>query len=198
MSDRTTTDPLALLRDRTGDLHDEVETRLGEAFFGGDSLTPGDFRELLGGFYRVYHPLEPPLQSALERHLPDYPYRARTPELTEDLVTLGLPRSELDSRFGSGGSPGFSLDGTPRVLGCLYVIEGSEMGKKVIRRQLERKLPEMARVADCFFHPDSDDVSRHWKTFQSTLDESVRSEGDKKRLVETARRTFEWFMEGFS
>ena len=194
----STESPLSLLREQTADLHDQVEALLGNRFFEGDSFTEEDYEALLGGFHRIYSPLEPTLEEALDQHLPRYEYVNRTRQLRDDLLTLGLSRQELSERYQNPESPPFALDSSARVLGCLYVIEGSEMGKKVIRRQLEKNLADEHLAADCFFHDNVDQTRDQWDQFQSSLESVVQTRREKQQLVQTAQDTFSWFKVGFT
>jgi heme oxygenase len=187
--------PSELLKQRTGDLHELVEEVLGEQFFSGDDFDRGDFENLLVAFYRIYRPLEQVLPGALERHLPDYPYESRTDRLESDLEVLGVNEDDRARIEVLDEADVVDLDGVEQLYGCLYVVEGSEMGNRVIRKQLEKNLPEDCLDADQFFRPQSP-VER-WNDFKTRVDDEISSTARMETVVQSARRTFRMFRKGF-
>lgn len=196
MSERSLSqEPNEILKDRTGDLHELVEGVLGEQFFSSETFSREDLVDLLLAFYRIYKPFEPTLVEALNRWLPEYDYDRRTDRLEDDLGTLGLDRADLSDIDVLAGTELVDISDVNELYGCLYVVEGSAMGNRVIRKQLEKMLPEPCLDADQFFNEES--VSDHWTDFKTRLNRALTSRDNVETAVQSARGTFRMFREGF-
>jgi heme oxygenase len=128
-----------------------------------------------------------PLEIALERHgieevLADWPQRARTPALANDLSALGIACDPL---------PDPDLDGAAQMLGVVYVLEGTRVGGRVI----------LSRLAD---QPDSSILGataylrhgfgkRFWPTFLATLENSPAAQDHPDRVIDGAQMAFGMF-----
>jgi len=134
--------PTQILKSETQDLHELVESSLGDRFFNGDQLSKSDFISLLSCFYRVYEPLERRLVPSIRVNIADYEYEKRTDRIESDLITLGMTEEGLEDIDRIGADRVASLNTAPEIYGCLYVVEGSEMGNRVRRSQLNQMLPE--------------------------------------------------------
>ncbi|MCB1884917.1 MAG: hypothetical protein KDG89_13125 [Geminicoccaceae bacterium] len=82
-----------------------------------------------------------PLEDALDRSgvgglLPDWPRRARASALLDDLAALGLaPPAPV---------PPLPAAGPPWAWGTLYVLEGSRLGARLLRRRIPANAPQGA------------------------------------------------------
>jgi heme oxygenase len=123
----------ARLRSDTRHAHAAVEGALDLDLRLVDRNAYGHMLMALRGFYR-------PLEAALEA-LPgwdelappvDLPARRRAHLLDEDLGRLGLPATMLD---GAMTTPLPALESLARGLGCLYVLEGSALGGRIVARR---------------------------------------------------------------
>lgn len=146
------------LRDSTQALHQRLERRV-------DILrrvqSPAGRRRLVERFHRLHADAE----TALAPWLRDvegleFEARQRTPALVRDLSSLG----------GSAGPPSadpIRVTGVGEALGLLYVLEGSSLGGRVIRRQVLAAGGDMTGLS--FLDPYGNAVSERWRAFLSVI-----------------------------
>ena len=175
---------LTALREHTRAEHLRLEQHLNllRADF---SLT--QYADLLKGFLGYYRPLEQRLLAltAIRDWVPDYDQRVKTPLLVQDLTTLGYDAACLANLPSCPALP--NCHDRSRVMGCLYVLEGSTLGGQMLQRHFKRQLALEEHQGLTFFTGYGPDTPTRWKQFgawleQGPLDESV--------LLATARQTF--------
>lgn len=178
---------LDALRARTRAAHERIER--GVALARGE----GDLADLRRFLERL-HGLHVPLEERLAR-LPwsligvDFGERRKAALLARDLEALGhdvgsiasLPRCERLPR----------ADELPRGLGCLYVIEGSMLGGRVLARSLRRRLGPAARGALGFFDAYGERLEPLWERLVRVLDAAARDPGARAALLDAAQDTFD-------
>jgi heme oxygenase len=92
----------------------------------------------------------------------DYTSRRRTPLLLNDLQVLGLTAPPLPD-------PGaLTIAGRTEALGVLYVLEGSALGGRVIRKALMARGQDHAGLG--FLDPYGDQTGDRWTSFISVLE----------------------------
>ncbi len=164
----------ALLRQATGSAHASLERVIGEF------ATLAAYERYVGGLYRFRQPLEIALQAI------DWPpaFGAWRPCLIADALELDL--QDLGLRGGDGRAdralPPPSLSA---LLGTLYVLEGSALGARLIRRQAQhlglhdnhgaRHLARQANAAD-------------WSGFLAVLDQAP--DVDEGQMAAAANAAF--------
>lgn len=181
---------LETLRAATREEHERTERAIEGRFFGGSGgIDREGYRQLLESFLGIYRPLEERLVPAARRHLPSFSYRRRAGRLERDLRVLGCSRARLEElpTLSRGELP--VLDGPSRLLGCLYVVEGSELGGRVIRKRLEEHLDGGALRADAFFATDPDRVRERWTAFRDELERRLAPGDSLGEAVSAARST---------
>lgn len=146
------------LRDTTQGLHRRLEDSL-------DILrrieSPGGRRRLVGRFHGLHAEAEAAVEPWLA-HLGglDFEARRRSPGLARDLAALGVaapppPRDPI------------RVDGAGPALGLMYVLEGSTLGGRSIRRHLEAAGGDMAGLS--FLDPYGEAVGERWRAFLAVL-----------------------------
>lgn len=122
--------------------------------------------------------LSPPLEVAS---------RGRAGLIDRDLAALGAdgPASR------GGSSPGPVLASLADGLGCLYVLEGSALGGRLIAREARRALGEDLPLA-FFSSAGRHDLGADWRALQAALDGFGAGHGRAARraVLESARATF--------
>lgn len=198
MSHPTTSRPVERIREETRDEHERTERAVERRFLGSGGADRGDYVELLGAFLSVYRPLEERLAPAAGRHLPSFPFRRRTPCLESDLRDLGLSGAEIDAL--PTVPPGCLPDpeAAPAVLGCLYVVEGSQLGHRVLWKRVRETLEPRAAEADAFLGAPASRVRARWEAFGELFDRRMAPGGDLSTAVAAARATFGAYREGLS
>ncbi|MEA5126470.1 biliverdin-producing heme oxygenase [Xanthomonas floridensis] len=110
-------------------------------------------------------------------------YRRRLPALRADLRTLGqLPDTPL--------APPAGTDAAARW-GMLYVIEGAQLGGRVIARSLRRQQPALADALQYFELADEDPAG--WRRFQAVLDHCLDTPRTRAAAIAGAQAMFAHF-----
>lgn len=176
------------LRGRTRDAHVAAETGFDLDARLVDRDAYGRLLAILRGFYG---PLEQALQDVTGWRDLDPPVdvaaRRRVHLLEGDLARLSPP--SVPARTPTAPEP--VLDGLADALGCLYVLEGSRLGGRVVARTARLRLGADLPVA-FFAGPRDGDPKADWRALLATLDGFGRSRGEAvcAQVVAAAERTF--------
>lgn len=191
-------DLLVRMRKATRDEHERTERAVRSRFFEDGPVDRSGFVSLLAAFLGLYRPLERRLDPAADRYLTSFAYRSRTERLERDLRTLGYDEAALE-RLPTADEEDFpAVDDAGRLLGCLYVVEGSELGTRVLWKELRRTLDESAREADAFFGAGGRRTGRRWRAFRAEFERLVGGGAPMQRAVASARATFGAYREWMS
>ncbi|WP_293676153.1 biliverdin-producing heme oxygenase [uncultured Phenylobacterium sp.] len=157
------------LREATRAHHERLETRV-------DILTqiadPIRRRALVERFFGLHAAAHRALEPWLAE-LPglDFEGRLRARRFASDLALVGgAPR----------GAGVIRVDGVGEALGLYYVLEGSTLGGRVIRRQVETAGGSMAGLS--FLDPYGEAVGERWRSFLAIL----QSERDIDAMIRGA------------
>lgn len=186
----STSRPIERIREETREEHERTEGALERRFFGPGEPGREEYAELLAAFMGVYGPLEERLAPAVDRHLPSFPFRCRTGRLRRDLRTLGLADDEIDALPSLGRDHLPVLRGAPSALGCLYVVEGSQLGHRVLWKQVRDTLDPEAAEADAFLAVPAERARSRWERFGEVFDRRISSDDAFSTAVNTAHSTF--------
>jgi heme oxygenase len=112
--------------------------------------------------------------------------RAKLPLLEADLQALGqdprtLPHCPAPPR----------LRDVAEAFGCVYVLEGSTLGGRVISRHVQARLG--ADVPRRFLDAYGARTGENWQTFRSALSAAARARNIDGRVIAGAKATFESF-----
>lgn len=158
------------------------------------TLTRVGYRQLLGRFWGYYAPLEELLLSVIRRNAVafDYAARLKTPLLEDDLRALQLSA-------GPSQPPAWplprcatlpTLAGVPQLLGCLYVVEGSTLGGRLITQRLAANLALQADSGSAFFAGYGTVTSVRWREFGEFLTQAALVIDQDDLIVAGANDTF--------
>ncbi len=157
------------------------------------------YTELLVALRGFYRPVEAALVGVAgwERLTPplDVVARRRAALLDEDLARLGRdeqePARELNPPVLGLPTPVLPTPGSlAEALGCLYVLEGSALGGRIIARQARRALGEDVPVA-FLSSAGRVDLGADWRALQAALDAFGADDAPARRVaVSAARDTF--------
>ena len=188
---------LTRLRQETADLHAAVERRLDVM---DRRLSAERYVATLGTFYGFHAPWEAGVRAAagptglnLPAVLELMADRWRAPSLTADLNHFGIDPVEIEL------CPDLPpLDAPGRLLGSLYVMEGSTLGGQVVARHLERTLGLADGAGYAYFRGYGDQAGPRWRRFAARLVELADAAGTPEAdVIAGARNTFraldEWF-----
>ncbi len=169
----------ANLRLATEDIHERLHEAEAFRLIGESALSMHDYGRLLGSILRFHGSVQP----ALAAHPETAPLGGGTDRL-EHL------RSDM-RHIGAAAPPpcvdGLTLD-PDEVVGCLYVVQGSTLGGRVIYRQLDYLFEG---VEGRSFFLGSDDEPLKWKKVRALLEEQPPER--KEALRRGAVKTFGFF-----
>ena len=176
------------LKSATKDFHAAVETKI-RALLSND-LSMQQYAEMQKKFYGFYQPVESQLASVggWEDPAVNIQSRLKLPLLASDLVSLAVDPEELETLPLCGNLP--RLQTIPEALGCLYVLEGSTLGGRIITGHLKKILPVDERRGCTFFNSYGANVGRVWSAFLGVLQRHSENQGDDDAVVESACQTF--------
>lgn len=182
---------LEQLREQTRPAHLELENQALLKRLLSPEQTRAEYGQLLQAMLAFYQSLEKELVPAAEALLDRYPdaeyrYLPRAPLLTKDCRSLGELTTAPDI-----GSSEISLDGSDtRLLGILYVIEGSAQGGRIISRHLEKTLDINMHNGATFFAIPLQNKS--WTAFRrwSGANFAYTCRNDVASIIEGAQMMF--------
>jgi heme oxygenase len=183
---------LTVLRRETSAQHAAVEDVIALAT-ALDSLA--SYGHLLQKFLGLYATLETRVATTpqLSHWLPNMGERIRVPHLVADLTALGMSHNgfEVCHQVMQVSTPA-------EAFGCLYVLEGSTLGGRMIARQVEASLGLTADNGCMFFSGGGRDIGKMWKGFGESLNAfAAKNAGSNQTIVDSAIATFKLFHKWF-
>lgn len=180
--------PLTLIRRATHDIHERLHAQPLFRQLLQQTITRDDYASLLAILYGFHQPLEAALVSHAGWQHSDLRMheRCRAHLLREDLSELGwisvadLPLAEPPADLGAPG----------RLLGCLYVREGSMLGGRVLARKLDYLLGTCS--AGRLFFSGRDNDPALWRACCTAI-EGNNDKAEVNAMVLAAQETFESF-----
>ena len=168
------------LKERTSQVHTNLERKLLSHI----QLVRDErqYIQLLSLMYGYYAALETRLD-ALKHAIPDYDRRRKAQSIAHDLSTLGHQAESLKL---AKDLP--EIKSIPQAMGCMYVLEGSTLGGKIISKMLLKQVPSLE---DCmrFFQGYHDETMDMWQKFKQHLHQTVAEESHEE-AQEAATETF--------
>ena len=149
------------LKSATADLHVEVESTLGL-----DKITKSavEYSEALGILYLVFN--------RSYKELADIDFQP----LRIDLGSIGRRRDwlaadlrALTTALPAPQSLGFELATSGHGFGCLYVLEGSALGGRLISKRVKQMLGLGPGTGGAYFHGLGRQTANHWSRFLTVL-----------------------------
>lgn len=161
-------DLLAQLRDHTRAPHHRLESRLN---FLHDSFTLDEYIHMLKRFYGFYCPLEENLSDSgdLYHSWINLKSRKKSPPLINDLKSFGFTSQDIQkiSLCSHQELPNLSPHGA--TLGCLYVLEGSNLGAQILSRHFKKRFQLTPESGLSFLSGDGEGTALAWKHFTTAL-----------------------------
>lgn len=184
------------LRNSTKDLHAAMEIKLRVLL--SDDLSVQEYTDVQKRLYGFYRPIELRLSSIGGWDEPelDLQSRLKLPLLATDLLSLAVDPKDIEQLSLCGNVP--RLQSIGEALGCLYVLEGSTLGGRIITRQVKTVLPVDESRGCTFFNSYGSNVGRMWSTFLGVLARHCEKCGDDEVVIESACQTFSSLQRWFS
>lgn len=160
------------LRDATRADHQRLEARI-------DILTRIATTDGRRALVTRFHSLHAEAESALAPWLADLPglefdARRRSVQLSADLEILG-------GEAAPASAPPTPVSGVSEALGRMYVLEGSTLGGRVIRRAAEAQGGGMRGLS--FLDPYGEQVGERWRAFLAVVDRQARTPEDVAAMI---------------
>ncbi|MFZ1107690.1 MAG: biliverdin-producing heme oxygenase [Rhodomicrobium sp.] len=169
------------LRLATRDAHLRLEDAVD---FDGRITSLEAYRGFIEDFYRLVRPLEAMLGGLDLSMLPiDYPSRRKLPWIEADLKDLGHTDETLARLPDYPGIP--PLAPPLEVLGALYVLEGSSLGRQAMLGALGARLGVRPDWCGHFFSGYGKRTGEMWRGFVAVLNEAGRSP-EAAQVIENA------------
>ena len=152
------------------------------------TITKESYARILKKFYGFFHPLEITINtfSELTDYLPDFSERRKSEALIDDLKKIEL-QHEIEFSL-CNNLP--TLTHLSHAFGCLYVMEGSTLGGKMISRILNDTLNIDEASGAKFFTGYGPATGTKWNTFREALSKYSAETNDDELVVEAANDTF--------
>lgn len=166
------------LRAATAAAHSELDSRLNVI----DRLsTLNGRRAMVPRYYRMHRSAEQAAWSWLEsiQEL-DLPARGRLPLLTADLEALGVASP-------AEGGEAMAFGSHAEALGLLYVLEGSTLGGRMIRKAIGARESDLTGLS--FLDPYGSSTGVRWRDFLKVMEREAAH--DPEAAVRGAIRGFE-------
>lgn len=171
MSSRSS--PRFILRDATAQWHQRVDA----IFSAADLADHTGYGQFLCAQAAAHLPVERALDAArMEQIITDWPVRRRAHLLREDLAAFDLAVPPLE--------PEPVLNGVAAMLGATYVIEGSRLGGKLLRRSVPADFPS------AFL---SGSTTTAWRDLIALLDVRLVTRDDLEAAIAAACEAFALF-----
>lgn len=184
---------LSKLRDRTRQLHEEVEQGIDLPV---RLRSMGSYMALLARLHGFHAPLEARLLAMPETGELgiDMASRAKAPLAMHDLMTLGWSPNAIEAIPRCSRLP--ALRKPAEIWGCLYVVEGSTLGGQVITRMVKDRLQLTQESGCAFFAGYGQQTAAMWREFCASLDTFAEDHpGAQEEIVGAAIETFVRFEE---
>jgi heme oxygenase len=143
----------AALREATAESHQRLESALDLL---AQPLQPRRIGAVLQRFHGFHHAWEPALADALD----DPRFQSRLPQLRHDLRLFGLSDDQIDALPACAEAATLCATAAS-AWGSLYVMEGSTLGGRFIRRALQQA-PAYPAGAWQYFDPHGEHTGARW------------------------------------
>jgi len=183
------------IRDATHAEHDDIEHHM-------DLMRPDldlkDYARLLHKYHVFYDVFERFLLERAARSAGFAAFycrdRLKTPWLASDLDALGMDIASRDNaQLSSRLAQLFSSE--QRLLGALYVIEGSMLGGAVLSKQFRRRFDLAPDTGLMFFTGYGADTREKWLALLQLLGQFDQDPAARRETVQGARSMFQLFKE---
>jgi heme oxygenase len=178
---------LAEVKEKTKPHHDKIEMNPYAVAISTGTITPEQYLSYLKKFYGFLAVTESSISKQFTGSHMDTVIKARmkAPLLLADLEAMGVPETDTGSISLCKNLP--NLDNLNKVLGYMYVIEGSTLGGQIVSQQLRKVLgPGIPlNYFDCY----GKETGARWISFCEILTSRV-SEENKEEFINSACDTF--------
>ena len=155
-----------------------------------EGISLDEYKAVQKKFYGFYKPVEMRIFSIGDWDEPELELerRRKLPLLVEDMSFLAGAEDEIAGCPCCRSLP--RLETAGEAMGCLYVLEGSTLGGRIITGHVKKILGLDENRGCAFFNSYGIDVGAMWKRFLRVLSDHCERYGDAETVVESACQTF--------
>lgn len=155
-------------------------------------LTAQHYHKILRIFYGYFSPLEKEISKIklIQQYLPDYDTRRKASMIKVDLLSLKAIKPEETLAI-CHDLP--EIKTASQAFGCLYVLEGSTLGGRMIAKSLKKNLNLDHTHGASFFNGYGQETGSKWKTFQEALSNFSLNFKEDHEVIKSANDTFHKF-----
>ena len=180
------------LKSDTAKLHLQLEENNWIRLLTSGKISIQEYKSILALFFGYFSPLEQKLnqfESEILAFLPDFQERRKSVALLSDLEALQKNQNSTVSVSICSDLP--HVTSLAEAFGCMYVIEGSTLGGRVISKHLNKALGLSAGTGLSFFSGYGDRTGERWSTFRKALQTfSESSMANDNLVIESANQSF--------
>lgn len=174
---------MAQLRQKTAEMHQRVEKKLGM-----NRLSDREtYEAVLRAFFGFYGSVESPLLQKVADILPDREQRKKTEWLKQDLNALGLPAKSIQDL---PRATSLNVTSPAQAMGALYVLEGSTLGGAYIAAHIQKTLGIDSESGGRFFMNYGSERQTMWERFRTQLTGFATTEAQEAEVLSGAMRAF--------
>jgi heme oxygenase len=174
------------LRAQTSTLHSALEQTPLSAGLLAEHVTQENYVAYLQKMREIVAFYENNVFPSLANTLPDVNKREKLQLIDKDLAYLSASSAELMSFE----NPVSQNPSTAYALGCMYVMEGSTLGGKVILRHISKTLGIVSGQGGSYFAGYGEETGYYWKNFLHILQEYSASHNTDDEIITGAKDTF--------
>ena len=165
------------IREATCDSHRRLDLALSWLDLAQPRYYAGFLRSQADALFPLEHALE---AGGIAEILPDWPQRARSAALEQDLTLMDVSATPF---------PAPRFDGPAQMLGAMYVLEASRMGARVMLARLAQQ-SDTSHATAYLKHGFG---KRFWPTFLAVLESHPVAQADTASVVKGAELSFAMF-----
>ncbi|MBA4853849.1 biliverdin-producing heme oxygenase [Emticicia sp. BO119] len=177
---------LAQLRTHTSLLHSALEQTPLSAGLLDEGVSQKNYVTYLQKMREIVAFYEAEIFPVLDDTLPDLTKREKLSLIDKDLHYLSVDRSGLpgfENSTGGNSSIGYAM-------GCMYVMEGSTLGGKVILKHISKTLGIVPEQGGSYLDGYGDQTGQFWKIFLNILQEYSANNDCDNEIIAGAKDTF--------
>jgi heme oxygenase len=184
----STTNIMALLKDNTSVAHKQLEKSSYFKRLFADDYTIDEYALLLSYFYGFYTSIESKIFDDLPSEYTHYlQHRKKSHLLYQDLISLGINVHDIPICNDLLDVTTFA-----KKMGCLYVLEGSLLGGRVIGRHLKEHFGESVLLPLNFYSCYGDNLNTEWQSFSLFMGQYFNHQHNDviNEVIDNANATF--------
>tara|TARA_B100001059_G_scaffold209031_1_gene221708 strand:- start:1098 stop:1766 length:669 start_codon:yes stop_codon:yes gene_type:complete len=185
------------LKSETAAAHDRTEAIPFNECIIGRTMPQSRYAGQLECWGRVHHVLETSLDASQDPFIKMvWPGTAkRAPLISADLEWHGEADAPEESRIATTEMvqwvESVASDDPVKLLGILYVLEGSTLGGMILRKHLSELFDIDGEEGLAYYSVHGRDVMPNWKLFKARMNDGVPCPEAQQRIIDAASETFD-------